>query len=229
MAALVPDADVVHVPRVDGHLPLAAARNAGVARARALGAELLVLLDVDCLPETGALARYAEAAAQTDGVLCGPVGYLPPAPPGGYPVRRAADAGPAAPGPTRARRGRAAAQRRARAVLVAVVRADRRDLGPCRRLLRRLRRLRRRGHRLRAGRRAAGVAAVVGRRRVGVPPAPRRPAARPPGPPARRRAQRRRVPRPLGLVADGRLAGDVRRPRAGPTLATTTGRWEVAA
>ena len=33
---VVPGADVVHVPRVDGRLPLAAARNAGVGRARAL-------------------------------------------------------------------------------------------------------------------------------------------------------------------------------------------------
>lgn len=84
--AVVPDADVVHVPRVDGRLPLAAARNAGVARARALGADLLVLLDVDCLPDPALLGRYAEAAGTHDGVLCGPVAYLPPAPDGGYPV-----------------------------------------------------------------------------------------------------------------------------------------------
>lgn len=86
LAQVVPTADVVDVPRVQGRLPLAAARNAGVARARALGAELLVLLDVDCLPEPPLLARYAEAAGTVDGLLCGPVGYLPPRPAGGYPV-----------------------------------------------------------------------------------------------------------------------------------------------
>jgi hypothetical protein len=36
-AAVVPGADVVTVPRVQGRLPLAAARNAGVARAREAG------------------------------------------------------------------------------------------------------------------------------------------------------------------------------------------------
>ena len=84
--ALRAEAEVVHVDRVDGALPLAAARNAGVARARELGAELLVLLDVDCLPDPVLLDRYASAAAQVGGLLCGPVGYLPAAPAGGYPV-----------------------------------------------------------------------------------------------------------------------------------------------
>lgn len=83
---VVPGADVVHVPRVQGRLPLAAARNAGAARARALGAELLVLLDVDCLPAPGLVGRYVEAAGSHDGLLCGPVGYLPAPPPGGYPA-----------------------------------------------------------------------------------------------------------------------------------------------
>jgi hypothetical protein len=86
LAHVVPQADLVHVPRVAGALPLAAARNAGVARARERGAELLVLLDVDCLPEKGMLGRYAEVAGQRSGVLCGPVGYLPPRPPQGYPL-----------------------------------------------------------------------------------------------------------------------------------------------
>lgn len=83
--AVVPGADVVHADRVEGALPLAAARNAGAARATELGAELLVLLDVDCLPDPHLLARYAQAAQQHDGVLSGPVGYLPPPPDGGYP------------------------------------------------------------------------------------------------------------------------------------------------
>ena len=83
---VVPGADVVQVPRVHGALPLAAARNAGVARARELGAELLVLLDVDCLPSPELVGRYREVAAVRGGVLCGPVGYLPPPASAGYPT-----------------------------------------------------------------------------------------------------------------------------------------------
>ena len=86
LPAVVPDADVVHVQLDQGCLPLAAARNAGVARSRELGAELMVLLDVDCLPSSRLLERYRAAAVAYDGVLCGPVGYLPPRPPGGYPA-----------------------------------------------------------------------------------------------------------------------------------------------
>ena len=50
---------VVDVPLVDGRLPVAAARNAGVAEARAAGAEVLVLLDGDCIPSAGLVDRYA--------------------------------------------------------------------------------------------------------------------------------------------------------------------------
>ena len=84
--AVVPGAEVVRVPLMDGQLPLAAARNAGVAHARELGAELLVLLDVDCLPSPELVGRYRQVAVAQGGVLCGPVGYLPPPPPGGYPT-----------------------------------------------------------------------------------------------------------------------------------------------
>lgn len=82
--ALVPDAVVVPLEADERGLPLAAARNAGVAAARARGAELLVLLDVDCIPGPDLVARYA--AAGVDGLLCGPVAYLPPAGPDGYPL-----------------------------------------------------------------------------------------------------------------------------------------------
>ena len=59
-------------------LPLAAARNAGAATALAAGADLLVFLDVDCIPAAALVERYS-AVAQ-DGVLdSGPVTYLPPA------------------------------------------------------------------------------------------------------------------------------------------------------
>jgi len=86
LAAVAPSADIVQVSRVDGELPLAAARNAGAARARRLGATLLVLLDVDCVPAPQMLERYVAAAGRHDGVLSGPVGYLPPPPADGYPA-----------------------------------------------------------------------------------------------------------------------------------------------
>ncbi len=57
---------------------LAAARNAGVSTALDAGADLVVLLDVDCLPGPGLLEGYERAAAQVpDDLLCGPVTYLP--------------------------------------------------------------------------------------------------------------------------------------------------------
>lgn len=82
-------------------LPLAAARNAGAATAIAAGAELLVLLDVDCVPGPHLLDRYAAAAplVERPALLCGPVAYLPPPPDGGYPDSGLADL--AAPHPAR--------------------------------------------------------------------------------------------------------------------------------
>lgn len=69
-------------------LPLAAARNAGAAAAIAAGAELLVLLDVDCIPGPHLLDRYAAAVPRVahPALLCGPVAYLPPPPALGYPA-----------------------------------------------------------------------------------------------------------------------------------------------
>ena len=96
-----------HVPSIDlyrGRLPLAAARNLGVATAVAAGARQLVLLDVDCIPSPTLVERYAQvlemcdadppgsSESETDGsagratggpcVLSGEVAYLPPAPDG---------------------------------------------------------------------------------------------------------------------------------------------------
>jgi hypothetical protein len=69
---------VVAIPAA-GSLPLAQARNTGAEHALAGGADLLVFLDVDCMPSARLVARYEEVAA--DGaLLCGPVTYLPPAP-----------------------------------------------------------------------------------------------------------------------------------------------------
>ncbi|MET0187647.1 MAG: galactosyltransferase-related protein [Pseudonocardia sediminis] len=99
-----PPATVVRVPVGEGGLPLAEARNAGAAAAIDGGAELLVFLDVDCIPEPVLLDRYAAASARVDGpaLLCGPVHYLPPPPPGGYPdtgLARLAGPHPARPAP----------------------------------------------------------------------------------------------------------------------------------
>jgi len=81
-------AEVIGVPAQPDGLPLARARNAGAQRALAADAELLVFLDVDCLPGPRLLERYGEAAASAGAgaLLCGPVAYLPPAPEGGYPL-----------------------------------------------------------------------------------------------------------------------------------------------
>lgn len=78
------DAIVVPMPAAVGALPLARARNLGVRTAMAAGVDVLVLLDVDCLPVPGLVGRYAAAAtgpARGD-LLCGPVAYLPPLPVG---------------------------------------------------------------------------------------------------------------------------------------------------
>jgi GT2 family glycosyltransferase len=80
---------VIHVPRENGHLPLARARNIGAQTAIAGGATVLVFLDVDCIPGPGLVRAYEDAAihpATSRDLLCGPVSYLPPPPPGGYPL-----------------------------------------------------------------------------------------------------------------------------------------------
>ncbi|PRC45893.1 sugar transferase [Mycobacterium sp. ITM-2017-0098] len=84
---------------------MAHARNIGARTALERGAEVLVFLDVDCIPEAGLADRYHDVAAQPehcDGLLCGSVTYLPPRGPGGYdiadlPNRR--DPHPARPAP----------------------------------------------------------------------------------------------------------------------------------
>lgn len=72
-----PAAVVLELPRHELGLPLAAARNAGVERALADGADLVVLLDVDCLPGPALVERYAQVGGQVpEDLLCGPVTYL---------------------------------------------------------------------------------------------------------------------------------------------------------
>lgn len=67
-------------------LPVAAARNAGAERALADGAEVLIFLDVDCVPSRSLVSRYTSIArgARSPALFSGPVAYLPPPPPGGY-------------------------------------------------------------------------------------------------------------------------------------------------
>ncbi|MGD9990705.1 glycosyltransferase family 2 protein [Pseudonocardia sp.] len=93
-------ARTVEVCSGGGGLPIAHARNVGAGAATAAGADLLVFLDVDCIPGPALFRRYREAAAGAgDRLLCGPVAYLPPPPEGGY--RADALAASAAPHPAR--------------------------------------------------------------------------------------------------------------------------------
>lgn len=80
--------DLVHVPRnPGGALPLAAARNLGVAEAAGRGADVVVLLDVDCLAGGDLVATYGDVVvARPDRFWSGPVTYLPPPPAAGYPT-----------------------------------------------------------------------------------------------------------------------------------------------
>ena len=77
--------DVIGIDVPPDGLPLAKARNAGARRALDAGAEMLVFLDVDCIPGDALLQRYKAAADSAPALLCGPVAYLPPASGEGYP------------------------------------------------------------------------------------------------------------------------------------------------
>ena len=87
-------------------LPLAHARNLGAEQAIGDGAELLIFLDVDCIPGPALVERYVQAAGTPEhalALLCGPVTYLPPPGPDGYPMGRLhelAGPHPARPAPT---------------------------------------------------------------------------------------------------------------------------------
>ncbi|MFJ1589295.1 glycosyltransferase family 2 protein [Kitasatospora albolonga] len=87
LAGREPAATVVDCPVENGNLPLARARNVGAAHALERGAELLVFLDVDCVPGEQLLERYRQVAVDTEhrrSLLCGTVSYLPPPSPYGY-------------------------------------------------------------------------------------------------------------------------------------------------
>ncbi|MDQ6850176.1 MAG: glycosyltransferase family 2 protein [Actinomycetota bacterium] len=93
-----PTTAVIAVDRDGGRLPLAAARNAGARHAIALGADVLIFLDVDCVPSPHLIASYeAVAADHPHALLSGPVAYLPPPSNGGYDLdtlRRSAEPHP---------------------------------------------------------------------------------------------------------------------------------------
>lgn len=72
-------ATVIEIPLTDGRLPIGQARNIAASSAIESGAELLIFLDVDCIPAPGLIGHYTRAAARHgDALLCGPVTYLPP-------------------------------------------------------------------------------------------------------------------------------------------------------
>jgi hypothetical protein len=77
-----PEVVVLDVAPIGSDLPLAAARNAGARAAIQAGADALVFLDVDCIPDPTAVGRYADvlttAVRGRPAVACGEVRYLPP-------------------------------------------------------------------------------------------------------------------------------------------------------
>lgn len=81
------DVEVIECARTSGGLPLARARNLGAERAIARGADLVIFLDVDCIPGAAMIDRYAAAHARVSrpALLAGPVTYLPPSE-RGYPL-----------------------------------------------------------------------------------------------------------------------------------------------
>lgn len=97
VAAAGAPAQVVPMDVPGATLPVAAARNLG---AQAATSDLLVFLDVDCIPAPGLLGRYADAAESHPGALLnGPVTYLPEPGPQGYVLDRLTDS--VAPHPAR--------------------------------------------------------------------------------------------------------------------------------
>lgn len=99
-----PPTTPIHLSVPGTRLPLAAARNAGAEWAIESGAELLMFLDVDCIPAPGMVRRYVRCAGEDPAprLLCGSVAYLPPAAAGGYDLdrlRELADPHPARPSP----------------------------------------------------------------------------------------------------------------------------------
>jgi len=68
-----PGCPVRHVVVPGEPMPLAAARNRA---AQAAAGDLLIFLDVDCIPSSGLVEAYARAARETEGLFLGEVLYL---------------------------------------------------------------------------------------------------------------------------------------------------------
>lgn len=105
ISARAPRPEVLDLPTDGPRLPLAQARNLGARHALTAGAQLLIFLDVDCIPHRALVARYRQVAlsrGHRDSVLCGSVAYLPPPTTDGYPLTdldSLADPHPARPAP----------------------------------------------------------------------------------------------------------------------------------
>lgn len=74
IAEMYPHLQAIHLSTAPT-LPLAEARNLGARTAIEKGADLLVFLDVDCIPMPGMIARFEAGPRET--LLTGAVGYLP--------------------------------------------------------------------------------------------------------------------------------------------------------
>lgn len=95
LARQAPWVDIVETTRQADAFPLARARNIGAERAINAGADLLIFLDVDCVPGPLLVSRYVQHATQEErpSLLCGPVSYLPPPPRSGYRLSSLAEVG----------------------------------------------------------------------------------------------------------------------------------------
>jgi N-acetylglucosaminyl-diphospho-decaprenol L-rhamnosyltransferase len=77
--------EVIPLRSTTSRIPMAAARNLGAQAAIDGGADLLIFLDVDCIPLPDMVGRYAHAAERGGAaLLCGPVTYLEAPGPDGY-------------------------------------------------------------------------------------------------------------------------------------------------
>ncbi|MGB3181982.1 MAG: galactosyltransferase-related protein [Cyclobacteriaceae bacterium] len=66
---------MLRVDSAETAIPLAEARNGAVQQA---DGDLLVFLDVDCIPDPALVGRFRQAAEQFDGLMMGDIRYLPP-------------------------------------------------------------------------------------------------------------------------------------------------------
>ncbi|WP_206608842.1 galactosyltransferase-related protein [Notoacmeibacter marinus] len=78
-----PPVRIVDVEGAEDSLPLAKARNDAAASATG---DLLVFLDIDCIPSPSLVASYRQALGREDGCFMGEVRYLAIVPPAGEPL-----------------------------------------------------------------------------------------------------------------------------------------------